>query len=507
MKDLLKSDIRIHDADIFIGGVALSNIYINKEHLLAIGSDIDASKKNVEERLNKSTKEELNVEGEVWSTDIKNRELFNEICKSHSAYSLITKREYVAICRLENLYFSEDVIEKDSLGVLKRLKKDIDRIYGLKNICIEDIELKFYEFGNVTITGRLRAINVNMTIDEYRMLSEFVHAYFGPALRQDVIEMVNLYIDVMRDIDEDTEIELCLLKIPLDIHNNNERKKAIIEISELNALNFAIRYHFIYSTTLKNDLENGKTNFEALMEILSGEWELNLKNTVSLKDAYIYFGWTHSLLVLDSLKTINSEQLYEKFKLPLEVVLANWGTLNSLSKRLDKARAQYIKDMEDIEKSNFKKNDYTKIANDIREFTLKIERIMENFDSYTVSNNPMHYRLIDLQQEAFLEHKSIEKIRNKAELVSKIVDELSIRQKNLESERLNKMLITITLLTIIDLSNTIYGIVNGYYEHIIYTTIICTILIVILVGIYYLNVKSVFRKLSFKKYRRKKARD
>lgn len=446
-----ENELIIQNADIFLAGVSLSNIYINKDYLVSLDRDIKQSRHMLREALNEATRKQLTLKEDIWNTEVKNIKEFNELSKSHSAYHPITKREFIASCSLEDMEFDEAVISRDELDVIKNLKSDIDKIYGLKNFKIENIELKFYEYGNVIITGRIKIRNKKLSKEDYRKLSDFAHAFFGPALKDTASELVNIYIEVMKEIHKNKNIDYYLIKIPREIEIKETRS---------HTLNFAIRYHFIYDSSLRQN----KHFMDYFHDILCGEWELNLQNTVSLSDASIYFGWTHSLIVLEDYVEKTSEKLYEKYKFPLEVVCANWGTLDLLSKGLDKARARFIQDIEYIEKSNFKKNDYVKLANNVREFTLKVERIIESFDSYTVSNNPMHYKLIDMQQEVWLEQKSIEKIRKKLALVSRIVDELSERQKSFESERINKVLITITFLSVLSIPKVIYDLATSSFQ-------------------------------------------
>jgi hypothetical protein len=467
----LGDQILIENADIFLSGAALSNICINKDYWISLDRDSKNSRGILEKELNTCTRTKLKLNKDIWSTEIKNVNQFIEICKSHSAYHPLTKREYIAICHLEDRRFNEDVLNKDELNILRKLKNDINNVYGLHNFKIEDIELKFYEYGNVTITGRLKIRDKKLSKEDYKKLSDFAHAYFGPSIKETACRLINIYIEIMKRMHVDETIDYYLIKVPSEIE---------IKEIEKHALNFAIRYHFIYNSSLRSN-----SNFmDYFRDILTGEWELNLKNVIYLKDASIYFGWTHSLIVLDNLLENTSEVLYHKYKLPLEVVSANWATLDLLSKGLDRARAKFIQDIDRVEKSNPRKNNYVRLANEIREFTLKIERIIESFDSYTVSNNPMHYKLIDLQQEVWLEDKSIEKVRKKLDLVCRIVDELSIRQKSFEGERLNRVLMTITFLTVVSVPKVIYDLIFGSMKELIFNLGIFFVLVLLIVIIY-----------------------
>lgn len=468
--------MRIHNADIFLAGVALSNVYINKDHLLSIGKSVRDVHHILERRLQHRTKCEPGLEAVTWCVDIRNQEQVDKLRKSFSAYQPITRREPVVACRLDSAVYSDEFLEEDRLHQLARLKEQISDKPWFDTFCIQDIEIQFHEFGNVTITGRVKLRDSALTIAEYQTLSNFSHAFFGAALRKRVCRIVRIYVEVMNQIDSDKDVDLYLLRVPLNIERSTHHENFIAD----NTLNFAIRDHMIYNTQLFNEPEV----VSLFKGVLSGEWELSLQKAIRLSDAVVYTGWTHSLFVMEDYDPLQSENLYIKYKFPLETVTANWGTLDSLSKMLDRARAKFIRDIEEVEAGKSTKRDYDQIAQDIRAFTLKIERIMESLDSYTVSNNPMYYRLIDLQQEAWLESKSVEKIRKKIDLVSKIVEELSNRQKTLETNKLNKALFAITFLTVIEISKVIYDVMTSSKLTILYVSGIFLGLSIVLILIY-----------------------
>lgn len=471
----------IKNADIVLTGVALSDIYINKDHLLISGADIGTSNHDIQRLLNQETNQIANLPKDIWKTSIDNVEIFTELSKSHSAYRPLSKREYLAICQLgdmpyDSLYEHRD---RDRLSTLAMTYAKALKILAPEELVLSNIELRFYEFGNVTITGVFKIRNKNLTMDQYHTLSDFAHAFFGAALRPSVSILVATYAKVMRRIDADTKIPLEMLKIPLDIDMDFSQDCAQNTSLKYN-LDFAIRYHMIYDSSLK-----ARPDFVApFREVLTGEWELQYQEQIRLKHASIYFGWTHSLVLMEDYNPSLSIRDYETYRFPLEVVLTNWGALHSLSKRLERGRALFLKEMDEVEKHTFRKKKYSDIVDRINEFSIKVRRVLQSLDSYTVTNNPMHYRLIDLQQEVFLEHKSVERINSQLALVANLVDELSIREKNRAEARLNKVLTMLTMLTVIDIANTIYEAIFTGLDHLFTVGSIGGFMLLVLLIIY-----------------------
>lgn len=475
----MKKDIRIENADIVLTGVALSDIYINKDHLLVIGKDIGSSNMKVQTLLNEKTTESLDIGCCVWKTEVTNVDIFTELSKSHSAYKTLSKREYLAVCQLGDIPYSTEMNAEDRLGKLEEGYEKTAQLLKEQDIVLQDVELRFYEFGNVTVTGVFRLRDQSLSIDEYHIISDFAHTFFGSALRTKVSQLVAVYQSVMREVDASTEIDLEMLKVPLGIDMDFDRP--LSETVNLKyALDFSIRYHIVYNTELK-ELEDFVEPFYC---VLNGEWELELKKQLKLKKASIYFGWTHSLIVLNDYSGIESIREYETYRFPLEVILTNWGALNSLSKRLEMGRAMFLKEIDDEEGFAFKKKNYTEIADNIREFSFKVKRIMQSLDSYTVSNNPMHYRLIDLQQEVFLENRSVDRINRQLDLVGNLVDELSIREKARVENRFNKVLTMLTMLTVVDISKTIYEVAVSGIESIAWTSSLSGVMLLALLVVY-----------------------
>jgi len=469
----------IENADIVLTGVALSDIYINKDHLIMAGKDIGNSNKKIQELLNTKTENELDFGKDIWKTEIANIDVFTELSKSHSAYNTLSKREYLAVCQLGSIEYHESMKLDDRLNRLEHAYEKVKKITKEDSIKIEDIEIRFYEYGNVTITGVFRIRDKSYKIEEYQSLSDFAHIFFGASLRKKVSQLITIYRSVMKEVDASTEIDIEMLNVPLEIDVNFD--KPLEESIDLKyVLDFSIRYHIIYNSKLKA-LDDFVAPFH---DVLNGEWEHELKNQLRLKKASIYFGWTHSLVILDDYNGEESIRDYESYRFPLEVVLTNWGALHSLSKRLEKGRAMFLKEIDDEERYKLKSKKYHTITYNIREFSLKVKRILQSLDSYTVTNNPMHYKLIEKQQEVFLEHRSVERINRQLELVENLVDELSEREKIKAENRLNKVLTILTLLTILDISKTIHDVSKLGKMSIGWISIISTIMLIILLITY-----------------------
>ena len=449
----------IENADIVVSGVALSDVYINKDALLIKGINIGSSNQRIKKMLNDKTRCALPLQHDVWKTEIINEDIFTELSKSHSAYKTISKREYIAICQLGSVTYQPDMLKEDRLGTLSDLHEKAYRIMGA-SLALRDVELRFYEFGNVTISACLSIRGHEISLEDYKILSDYAHAFFGAALRPRVRTLIGIYVDVMQEVDKNKDIELNMLKMPLQLKMvaNSEADE---EQHMKYVLDFSIRYHMIYSRKLRKL----KDFVDPFKQVLTGEWEKEYEQQLRLKGASLFFGWTHSLVIMDDFDAIKSLKEFETYRFPLQVVLTNWGALHSLSQRLELGRAQYLKEIEGLERHIFRKKDYVKISDDIREFRLKVKRILLSLDSYTVSNNPMHYKLIEIQQAVFQESKSVDRINQQLEIVGDLTEELMNREKARNERRLNKILTMLTLFTVIDIANSIYNLIFDDLSH------------------------------------------
>ena len=183
-----------------------------------------------------------------------------------------------------------------------------------------------------------------------------------------------------------------------------------------------------------------------------GEWEKALEQVVILDEGNIYFGWSHSLYVFADYDNTD----YTKYTVPMEVVMSNWAALQGMLIRTKKARDIFIEKIESKDKVK-----YEEVADDIDDFIIKFERMIAYFDSYTITNNPMYFHLIDLQKEAFLEKNHIERVKAKLIILKEIIEDLAVQQRKKRDSKVNRILFIITIFALLNSVQVTYELLTN----------------------------------------------
>ena len=241
--------MKINNADIIVSGVGLSDVYFNEDYISGHSHEFTSIKANINESLCRLCQDD------GWKDNLE-YDVDDSLLKSYSSYKRLTKRDYIVACQLKPVHYSQELKTNDTLGVLKNLETNMFKLFKQDELVISEVCLRFYSYGNVTITGKFKIRNKELSINDYNEVSDFVHAFFGIALRDAVTNKISQYIDVIKALNND----ICLLKLPTvsDLHINNSQDR----IKE-NTLQFAIRTHFIYNTEIKNSksLDMFKTTY------------------------------------------------------------------------------------------------------------------------------------------------------------------------------------------------------------------------------------------------------
>jgi len=425
--------------DLVLAGVGFTDIFFDYDYFLRQDFSLSLIKDTLIESLSKDGKNSIYT----WC-DSSNKTMVDKVLKSKSSYKVMSKREEFVSCKIDDIMLNiENIFDR---APKTSQSFDLDKILNLVSgkINLTDIEIKFFVYGNSIIRGSYHFNDVNLSFSNYSYLSDFLHSAFGEILTPIYEKGIAIYQQSLRQCFKNNNLESLLLVIP----NLDSKNTAI----KLDPLTFSIRYHFIYSTQLK---ENFEENLPEFKKILDGEWELYFKDVILNNDASIYLGWSESLFIFDD----NSKQeQYLKYSLPLEVVLANWASLKLLTIKIDKAIAFSSNGALTLNKKGKNKLNYQLKMNEIQEFSIKLDRIIEYYSSYTVSNNPTNFMLIDMQSKVFMQDSKINEIKSKMELLSKIIERLSALQKRYDSHRLNTTLLALTFMSIIGNSYTIFNI-------------------------------------------------
>jgi hypothetical protein len=473
----------VKHADIFLAGVGESDVYLDLDFIRRMEIDIPSIKKGI---ISNFSKKPIAIHGikTEW-IDSSNDEKLNNILRSYSSYELISKRDDIAICCIESILFDIDNINNLSMSLTKTDIEQVIEILGQKSLVLKNIQVKFYAYGNVVILGQFE-VRKNVTVDQYNLISKFAHGWFGPALKEISNEIILAYKHYMeKSFGEQSDKNLLLLipKINIDI-NQTKSTKNIEQTFHPKALRYSIRYHFIYNSELKRMKIEGLNLFKTT---LCGEWELELENSIFLNEATVYMGWSQSMFIFDDYTGENMQ----KYVLPLQTILANWSSLNSISEKIDYAISYATGDMLSINKGINTTRNYSYILDSFNEFSMKLERIIEYYDSYTVTNNPTNYKLIDLQQTVFLQDRKVAGLKNKMILLTNIIKNISVKQKNLETKNLNTLLLFLTLMSLINNANVIYQIITGNDVNQVIGVIGIIITLLLLIKIYTLIRKRI----------------
>ena len=465
------------NSDIHLAGIGQSDIYIDTDSFIRESDDIKNYREFLVKELEKFSTPFVNHHHQ-WIDSSKDSSQLSAL-KSFSSYKLMTKRDDVVTCKLDNIFFDESMLNDVLFDKSKDLYSAIKELFLTDELVFTNVTIRFYEYGNVVIRGSFLIRNKCISIDEYNDISCFVHSFFGVALQHLSSKIIYSYINVMQKIVSSGKSKIKLLPFNIDgiiLHLSSDDEKAVFERVETNTLRFSIRYHFIYNSFFKSESKKISSYFK---NTLVGEWEKQLDQTINLEDVNIYFGWSHSLFIFNDFN-LNCD--YSKYLLPLEVVLANWASINSITKRIDRARAIFSEDIEKLKHKSQSLRNYNKINREINDFSLKLGKIIEYYDSYTVTNNPMNYKLIDAQQSVFMEKKNISTVKNKMVLLLKLTNDLNSRQKEIQNGRMDRGLLVLTLMSVINNSYLIYEIITkeSISNILVISGIIFTVILVII---------------------------
>ena len=471
----------IKDADIVLAGVGQTDVFLDYDYVKRHEINISNIKRDL---IDYFSKKKLALNDKLIYVDESVIESSNiDFLRSDSSYEIITKREEIASFYMDEIILTDTDLETILKTINPEEHQKIKSLVLYEKIAIDDIKFKMFAYSSLVVQGKLKLTNRNLSIYEYSLVSKFAHKWFGLALREyaDYLSLeYKSYMEKKYNVLSNNDL---LLKIPdLSISTTKRISDSNQDNFKPNSLRYSIRYHFIYNTDYKNQ---GKAILKDLIPILSGEWEKEFDNYIELHNVNIYFGWSHSLFIFNK----EDDFLLCKYILPLEVVLANWLSLNVLAKKIDYAIAYANGDMLSLNNGRTIKKTYKNIQRDIHEFSMKLDRIIEYFDSYTVTNNPTNYKLIDMQQNVFLQDKKIQGLKNKMVLLNNLVTMISRRQHELQSATLNTILLILTLMSIIGNAHTIYQIFSSENTNMmlgVVTIVVSTILLVIL----YIKIKK-----------------
>lgn len=448
----------IKNAQIIVSGIGLSDVYFNDDLMTIAPERLIHIKEAIRNKCCLTPCEE------TWSCGFEEN-INDTLIKSQSSYKRLTKRHYIVACRLPSLSYQSEWKSQDPLGTLLTFEKQMLDLFTPEELTLHDITLRFYSYGNVTVQGKFIIRDKNLSIEEYRAVSDFVHVLFKVALQEKVAKAIEKYIGVVNSITDN----ICLLSLPIpsELHDGNRLQNILSQ-----ALQFGIRTHYIY------DVEKKDTSLVAFYPILSGEWEEAMAKPIVSQNCTAYFGWSHSMYLFHHQE---GEISHTPYDIPMEVVMSNWSALQGMQLRIEKARVAFMKQIEEKKKN---RKHYDKISEDVKDFILKFERMIAYFDSYTISNNPAIFHMIDAQKDAFLEKDHVVRVRGKLRLLQEIVDDLAAREKKNYDKKINRILFIITIFALLNSVQITYELITNKNPQEIYTIVGIFIGLVVIVILY-----------------------
>ncbi|MDD4212340.1 MAG: hypothetical protein PHY42_02950 [Bacilli bacterium] len=436
----------IKNAQIIVSGIGLSDVYFNDDLMTIAPERLIDIKETIRNKCCFTPCEE------TWSCGFEEN-VNDTLIKSHSSYKRLTKRHYIVACRFPSLAYQSEWKSQDPLGALLKFEKQMLNLFTPEELTLHDITLRFYSYGNVTIQGKFIIRDKELSVEDYHAVSDFVHVLFKVALQDKVAKAIEKYVNAVNSITDN----ICLLSLPIpsELHDGN-----MIQNIMSQTLQFGIRTHYIYDVEKKDDF-----SLAPFYPILSGEWEEAMAKPIVSQNCTAYFGWSHSMYLFHHQEQEISHTPYE---IPMEVVMSNWSALQGMQLRIEKARVAFMKQIE--EKKKTRKN-YDKISDDVKDFILKFERMIAYFDSYTISNNPTIFHMIDAQKKAFLEKDHVIRVRKKLNLLQKIVDDLAASEKKRHDDKINRILFIITIFALLNSVQITYELITNKNSQDIHTIV------------------------------------
>jgi len=478
----------VKNADIGLFSVNMIDTFVDQGHLNNDNHNLITVKTNLMNELNTSLSVRHSSNEAYFAIESLSTNIDQRVKRSAGSIEVNREKIYLTYARLKDTIISEDLCkqldvsdnDKESNFLMKY--NSIKNVLHTKKLRIIDVELKFGCFGEVLFFGRISLRNEKISIGKYAELSDFIFRIARAVYRDIITKLCVIYIETLLKLQTNKKPMIRLLEA---IHTKMYDAKYKVNYEEVRrrCLHSFTWAHYIFD----EDLFNDTNTFESFNELLNNEVDLNLKDLVTSGDAKIYIGWSHSLFITKGLDVDAMNSFVHFYKIPIEIEWGEWEFLRSLNKKVEYA---LYKSYDMLETKKYRFMEVGKYNHSIDQFYFFSKRITESYEGLSITVNPTQLKLIKLQREKWkLDQYKLE-FKEKNESLRSMVNYLGEKKKNQNSIVLNGILFLIALLSVIDISNTVYSIINTKNQSYIIATFSPVTTIFIIALLYYRIVKN-----------------
>lgn len=430
--------MNIQHASLVLGSVGITNVFLNPVFLKPTEGVKAAFIHDIYEDLKQNNDELMH-----WYSGLFNdhagyqsfRDTFNAFSRSHSSYEVISKKEILLTCQLEDVKLSDLI--KSFPAEDKKLVKSIK---DFQYLCYSDSQVFVFENGNCVLLSTIYINNDHYDDLTYQQVVTLLHRYYQQAYRPTLIKVIEQL---------QTAYKKHAHKYEKSFAENYITSQVVNQISMDKSFQFAIYNHFF--------LLSEQEKCDCLNQLFLGSEDLSNISYIETHDSKISLGYTHATFVTNNTNGVTNDFI-DKYKIPLLMVLANWAAIKALSINIDQIGKIYRSRGEN--KYNFigLKNE----RNAINLYLLALKSISSSLEGYNASNHPIYSNIIEKYRATFQEERSLKRLNQQIEILSSLSGEID-RQRTARAEFiLNFSLILLTGLSIFSTVELFYKINLDY---------------------------------------------
>jgi len=430
--------MNIQHASLVLGSVGITNVFLNPVFLQPTEGVKAAFIHDMYNDLKQNNDELLQ-----WYPGLFNdqadyqqfRDTFNAFSRSHSSYEVISKKEILLTCQLEDIKLSTLVNTFSNKD-----KQMVRKIKDFQYLSYSDSQVFVFENGNCVLLSTVFLDSDTYDNETYQKVVSLLHRYYQQAYRPTLIKIIEQL---------QSAYKAHAYKYEKSFAESYITSQAVNQIAMDKSFQFAIYNHFFSI--------NEQDKCDCLNQLFLGSEDLSNIAYVETHDAKVSLGYTHATFVSNNTNGVTNDFI-NKYKIPLLMVLANWAAIKALSINIDQIGKIYRSRGEN--KYNFigLKNE----RNAINLYLLALKSISSSLEGYNASNHPIYSNIIEKYRATFQEERSLKRLNQQIEILSSLSSEID-RQRTARAEFiLNFSLILLTGLSIFSTVELFYKINLDY---------------------------------------------
>ncbi len=443
----------IKDVDIVLLSGSMMSIYVDMDYYKYTDNELDIE--GIIKLLNKK-KSEKHGHKYVWY-DV-NQDYDNSLRLSTSAFEDFRGKEYIAGANIK-----DSVVDSNFIETQLKSNKEYEELYtgymkfseliGFEDIRFHEAKIKIGGYGDTSFRCKVSLRNRNVSVSDYydyiQYLRILAHELYKELATDIGITYRNLFVSLSNNKDEAVRI----LDYNLDNEDNEKRNSEYVHERAIQAICWM---HCIYN----NDLFESNNFVKDLESLLIDEPDKSDGQIASFTDTKSYMGWSHSVFVIKCKEEEKvRKQLCEFYTSTFEVVWGEWEFLQKITKDLDLLTYDTY---EILNSKKYLRAKTSKLKSNTNILFYSTKRLMNSFENSSVTINQVQSILMGIQKNTWSMDAYRKSFNEKSNVLNEKIEYMVNMKKTQQSRILNGILFVIALLSMIDISNTIYQVIaNG----------------------------------------------